>query len=314
MITILTRHPSIFYKESIKECIKKILKIQRGPSGVIKSLESGLKEIDCNYQINPPIKKISEVVNVISGIEALKLAIRLKKEGKIKTLIAGPNLVVTPHDHNHILCHLSIDAVLVPSEWIKKFYIEMSPEIQNKTYVWAAGTKVDDVIKRTEKDTCIVYKKDVPVDLYTSVIKELESRDIKYTLIEYGKYRSDDYFNTLNHSKYMIYLQKVESQGLSLQESWARNVPTLVWNPGFFSYPNGYTAYGNISAPYLSSESGLFFENKNEFSEKLNTFLEQLDNFKPREYCINNLSNKVSAEKYINLINSINNKHEQRTA
>lgn len=306
MLTILTHPPTPFSIETFKYHIRRLFGNNRGPLSVLGSLKDGLEKNHVAFQINPSKRNTCANVHVLSGIEALKYSIGLKKAGKIDQLIAGPNLVITPLDYNKILCNPEIDAVLVPSEWIKKFYSDLAPEISNKIFIWPAGTNMDNINLKERRTECIVYKKDVPDEVYNSIIHALKKRKIKFVLIEYGKFNREKYFKLLERSKFMIYLQAVESQGIALQEAWARNVPTLVWNKGSFTYPDGQTVTGNISAPYLNEQTGMFFENTNTFEDTLEKFMSNLSTFNPHQYCQYNLSDTVSAEKYVNIVKSIN--------
>lgn len=305
MITIYTHTQNPLKKEFWKRIAKKAIRKYSGPDAVLDSLRRGLKELNIPFQINPIVRKY-DTVHVLAGISILQEMINKKEKGKIKKLIAGPNLVITPHDYKNIICNTSIDAILIPSEWTKEFYKTEAPEIKNKIHLWPAGIKIPNLEKVQKINDCLIFKKDVPTELYNSIIEQLKSKNIKYNVIEYGKYTLNNYFRALNQSKYMIYLQKVESQGLALQEAWARDIPTLVWNPGSFTYPNGYTIYGKVSAPYLDDTNGLFFKDIQEFPEKLDMFLKNIDSFAPRKYCVENLSDKVSAEIYINIIINLN--------
>jgi hypothetical protein len=301
MISIYTHTNNPLKIEFWKWIGKKILDKHSGPDAVLDSLLKGLGELDILYELNP-IKPKYDIVHVLSGTKALQKALEMKKKGRIKTLVAGPNLVITPLDQKKILCDPNIDIILLPSDWTKKFYSDLAPEITNKLYIWPAGTDMGNINLDNEKTGCVVYKKDVDDDLYLYILDKLNTQKINYTVIQYGKYDKKDYLKLLEKSKYMIYLQKVESQGLALQEAWARNVPTLVWNPTTFTYPQGYVVRGNISAPYLTEASGLFFQNMDDFQNKLEIFLQKIENFTPYKFCLENLSDKVSAEKYVNII------------
>jgi hypothetical protein len=48
-----------------------------------------------------------------------------------------------------------------------------------------------------------------------------------------------------------IYLQTTETQGMALQEARMMNVPTFVWNRGYFKNKYLFWADSKISAPYL---------------------------------------------------------------
>ena len=106
----------------------------------------------------------------------------------------------------------------------------------------------------------------------------------------------------MEETKFLIYLQESESQGMALQEAWAHNVPTLVWNSITTSPLTGSKTYEKVAAPYLTDESGEFFKDFEEFKNKLQKFIEKLNYFRPAEYCKNNLSIEKSAEIYVNII------------
>ncbi len=230
MITILTHSPFIFSKENIKSKLKKILRKKRGPTGVIKSIENGLKSYNYEFRIDPPAELIGNVVHVVSGIEALRKILALKKQGVVKKIIAGPNLVITPKDENGIIMDSLIDVILLPSEWTKKFYDSFDEELSKKTIIWPAGVEIPLANTSEKKFDFLIYKKNIPEQIFKNIIKLISNKKLNYKIIYYGKFNQQNYFNLLNQSRYMIYLQEVESQGLSLQEAWARNVPTLVWN------------------------------------------------------------------------------------
>lgn len=120
-ITILTEptHESpMTHIGAFKRYVKKILGCaQRGPSAVLRSLMNGLKGEGVDFNYNPKNgKDVGGVVIVLSHIEALREAIELKRSGKIKKLLAGPNLVNLPSDNLELVTHPLIDYYLVNSQ------------------------------------------------------------------------------------------------------------------------------------------------------------------------------------------------------
>ena len=86
-----------------------------------------------------------------------------------------------------------------------------------------------------------------------------------------------------------------ESQGLALAEAWSMDVPTLVWSPnqehsevpGLF--PTG--------APYLTGATGKYWKDLSDLREILSVgFAGQ---FSPREWILNNMTNKLAAKNYL---------------
>ena len=308
-IVILTRPPKNFFTVFsfyliywTKNLAKEVLFIPNyGPEAVLGSLIRGFKILKVDYQLNPKADKVSDVVCVVSGISALKWAIQAKKQGKIKKIIAGPNIVVTPKDAGGILLDEVIDLVIVPSQWVKDFYASFKLGFGERIRVWPAGVEICPQSKE-KREGCLIYKKSVDKEIFDFVIQHLKSQNIDYKIIEYGRYKKEKYFEILNKVKFMIYLSESESQGIALLEAWVRNVPTLVWNRGYWQYKK-YKWHGSSSAPYLTKDCGMFFQDKNDFHNKFNIFIKNLSNFKPREYSLKNFTDKIATLNYLKIIN-----------
>lgn len=298
MLTLLTKPPL-----SPLDYIKEILKPARGPQMVAISLQKGLAELGYSYVFNP--KYPTDTVAVLQNPKALRFAIQQKKQGKIKTLLAGPNIVVTPKEANAIYEHPLIDKIILPCEWTKNFYSSLSPIIKDKIYIWPAG--VDDPGEPTplaQRDTILVYQKNASDELLNQILKNLKITKLKITIINYGKYKQADYFAKLNKAKLAIFLTQSESQGIAQQEAWMRDVPTLVWNPGKIQYKEHIITDTKLSSPYLTNECGKFFSSLDEFIDKLNEMLNNLTNFTPRQYALTNFTNKKSASIFLDIINN----------
>ena len=308
-ITLLTLSPDVSFLKRFYFWFRKYIKNHffhyGGPSAVLESLIRGFNILNIDYQLNPKTKDISGIVCVISGVDALEWAIKAKKQSKIKKIIAGPNIIITPKDAGSILLDETIDLIIVPSQWVKDFYVSFSQGFDEKIRVWPAGIEICPESNEKRKG-CLVYKKDVDEKLFKLIIKYLKSKNIDYKIIKYGRYRKEKYFGLLNKVEFIIYLQEVESEGIALLEAWVRNVPTLVWNQGYFEYKNvNKKVFGNISAPYLTEECGMFFKDFNGFKEKLPIFLNNTNQFKSREYVVNNFSNKIVSKNYLKIIKEL---------
>lgn len=308
MLNILTRPPKIFFKGALKYYVARVATVfgrVRGPTSVLISLKRGLSEISCLHKTNAPLNA-NQIVHVASNIEALRYAIKAKKVGRIKKLVAGPNLVIFPNDHEGIIKSPEIDGYLVPSIWVKEMYKKISPVLGDKIHLWPAGVSIPDQYKKnTSPQRVLIFRKNIPSDLYQSIISILLKHNIKIEVLKYGIFTQKKYFKALRHADFMVYLQEVESQGLALQEAWARNIPTLVWNKGEYTYPNGITVTGNVSAPYMTEHCGVLFTGKTDFEEKLKIFLRKFESFEPRKYCEEELSDKASATKYVKILSKI---------
>lgn len=318
-LTILTKPPRtlfnlpIYLWSQLKDWIRKTIFIFTrnprflgavGPAAVLQSLERGLSELGVAYVVNPGRRRIGRVVHVLSNLPALRWAIRAKRRGEIDKLIAGPNLVVAPDEENGILFSSEIDIVLLNSEWTKNFYSSFGRDLACKIKIWAVGVFPKICRGKEKKDMIIVFKKSAPDNIFKTVLAELKKRNLSHIILEYGRYLRSEYKRLLNRSRFMIYLSEHESQGIAIQEAWMCGVPTLVWESGCMRWGEYEWRDEKVSVPYLTPVCGRFFLDAEDFPEALDNFISDLPKFSPREYALRNFSDKVSAEKYLNILRS----------
>lgn len=304
---ILSKSPSdtLLSREHIRLGMRKLLHINRGPDAVFKSLFRGLDEVGQPYKLNPKGKNISaaDTVLVNGSISALRWAIEAKKSGTIKTLIAGPNLVITPNDFGGVINSPEIDLILQPSDWVRDFYITINAELSSKINIWPSGVAVPPMSEQ-EKNTIVVYVKNDYTKEQLRIIEDaLSDQTTRYLL--YGKFNQQDFFDALASAKGMIYLSNSESQGIALQEAWVRDVPTLVWDRGYFEHETYRFEAANIASPYIDPRCGMTFTSFEAFPNALATFLHELETYNAREYVVDTLSDKKSVERLLALIPSV---------
>lgn len=272
-----------------------------GPEAVFKSLQTGLLELGQSVLVNQKNNLPKDAaVCVLSGANVLKWAISQKKLGKIAKIITGPNIVILPSDENWLLKDASIDCIVVPSQWVKDLYIKQAPDLAQKIAVWAAGVDFpQEPGGQKVFDFLILNKVYGNGSLEKQITDYLAVKNYKYQVLVYGKFDQQKYFGMLDQSKYLIYLSASESQGLAVFEAWARDVPTLVWDKGIFKY-RGLEIVGNIASPYLTAQCGLRFKDFSDFTQKLESFLSA--KFSPQEYVKDNFTNRICAQKYLDLV------------
>ncbi len=305
MIIILTRTNNHFRVEFWKHLISYLTKRNRGPRAVANSVTSGFKENNIEYKLNPSSIPMGSTVLVLSGVQALRDAIKLKKDGFIQKLIAGPNIVENPVNESEIIKSKYIDKIIVPSGWVRDLYSKyLNEEELSKVHIWAAGVSLGSKSKpRKSTGRVLVYKKKCPESLYKHVQKTLSSKNILYDVIEYGSYKRRIYLSKLKKVDLLIYLQETESQGIALFESWSTNTPTLVWEKKEH-YINKYnvTIKGKISAPYLSEENGLSFNGIDDFDDKFKFIIENLNSFEPYEFINKYYTNDIASRNLLDII------------
>ncbi len=286
-----------FWPVKLKTAFKKILRKNfGGPQNVQRNLICGLETLGCRVFLDEPSP--APVVGVLSGIKTLQWAIKKKQLGKVKRIIAGPNIVISPNDEGKILRHPLIDEVVVPSQWVKDYYASVAPEILEKIKIWPSGVDEVKTLKRPKTNDFLIYNKVGDNKIVELVKQQLLQGGFSFKILEYGKFNQTEYFKILNSSKYEIYLSNSESQGLAMFEAWARGVPVLAWEHGIFK-KGGVTVSGKISAPFLNPEAGMSFSNQNDFQIQLERFMG--GNFDPASYIERNFTNLISAQKYLNI-------------
>ena len=299
---IFLYNQNFFWPANFKSRLKAVLGLkERGPAAVLASLQAGLAELSHQIFLNNKNNLPQDAAAcVLSGTAVLKWAIAQKKAGKIGKIFAGPNVVVLPSDCGGLLKDSAIDQIIVPSQWVKDLYVKQAPELANKIFVWAAG--VDLPIQgqaNKEYDFLILSKTRGNSTLADEIQRHLSAKKVKTSRLIYGKFNRQQYFNLLNASKYLIYLSDSESQGLAMFEAWAHNVPTLVWDKGVFTY-QGLEIAGNVASSYLTAQTGARFKDYQDFTKVLPEFMSA--NYSPRSFIENNFTNKLSAQKYLDII------------
>ena len=267
-----------------------------GHSAVTRSLVEGLLKIGGDFNYNPcRIEDVGDTCHVLSNIEALKQSIQWKKNGRIKYLLAGPTLVVRSNEVDCILSSPEIDICLVPSQWVNDAYIEDEPTLSGRTRIWYVGVDEDYWKPRLPK----VIKKNVLVYWKLNDIafcEQIENFLIGYGMnpirIVYGKYSKDEYKSALERSIFSIFMSRSESQGIALAESWAMDVPTLIWQSSEQLVINKrpYSSYS--AAPYLNLDLGDSWETVDEL-EKL---FESPKTYSPRKWLLDHMTDELSAK------------------
>ena len=279
--------------------IKNVLRRAPGPAGVERSLLAGLKKLGVPFTLNS--KQPAGLAGVLSGSNALRWAIEQKKMGKIQTIIAGPNITETPLDHNRLLENSVLDFLLVPSDWVKQWWVSLAPSLAGRIYSWAAGVEDRGDLRKSD-GVAVILKKQVSEQVFSAVHEEVKKRGIKTVVLEYQSLLAhEDFIRLLAQTNFMIYLTYSESQGLTLTETWMANIPTLVYNQHKLHYKSFQWHDEKISAPYLTEAAGLFFEGPADFSAKLDELLARLETFTPREYALENFTDQIAAKKYLEI-------------
>lgn len=301
MQIIYLYNEDFIFLQRVKNWIKRIVRRQvRGPAMVFESLCSGLASIGQEYRVNARWVPQGSTVCVVSGVKVLQWAIIQKKRGLVTQLLAGPNIVVSPADAQGVLSSEYIDSVLVPSEWVGQFYMHYGMQAE-KIKVWAAGVLVHAQVHMLKQYDFLLYDKAGNEDMIQAVQRILKQRGFSWHTLKYGTFMQSDYYEALTRSKYLLYISPSESQGLAMFEAWARDVPSLHWERGFYEY-KGHRHEGHTATPYVHPNVGMVFKDVEDFSEILSTFVGRA--FFPRQYILHGFTQTQSAQHFLEIVNS----------
>ncbi len=249
-----------------------------------------LNDFDCVYSPSEPIK--------------------VNKYPNTKFLF-GPHFSIYPDVNKLNLINSNNSVYIQPSPWVIKFwesFKETPPNLNINPLPFGVDTNKFYNNFNIKENIFIYYKRRHPDEL-NFIINFLQNNNINHKIFSYTSgYSEQEYIDYLKTCKFGIWLDASESQGFALEEALSLNIPLLVWNVKLLSqeYGSDYPEVFATSIPYWDERCGEVFYNSYEFEESYNKFINNLNNYKPREYIIENLSMEVCENKLINLINSIN--------
>lgn len=276
-----------------------------GHEVVRANLFSGLGQIEQEYSINttsplPP----GQTVGVLAGFRIAADLVKL--EARIRL---GPNYCVSPRQDPRIFLAREVEAVLVPSRWVADFYSTELPEISEKVRVWASGVDCD--YWRPSKSVSgsrylVLYVKNSEGALVARTIQFLESLGLDYRIVQYGRYRSNEYLGVLQRSLAVIWLGKSESQGIAQFEAWSVDVPTFIhFDPkdlivrlGKNLTPARISTSAWSPSPYLSPQNGSFWGSFEELRALCEEIFSGVIRYAPRNFVLNGYNLASAAKAY----------------
>jgi len=225
---------------------------------------------------------------------------------KNKKFIFGPHFSVFPTEKFLLINNTSNNSVYIqPSTWAAQVWRNMGAEKYMPILRQPFPVDIDKFSpKENGGNKVMVYYKARDPNEMNFLLNFLNFKNITYRIFDYKqRYNEEDYLNYLQQCKYGIVLDAHESQGFAIEEALSCNVPLLVW--GAKTMNQEYRSnYGNIpctTIPYWDETCGEYFYEANELENKYNVFINNLEDYKPREYILNNLSVEKCAEHFLQL-------------
>lgn len=287
-------------------------------SGIRKVFENlclGFKELNVNYDINLPFEQIQPgepVVVLGSGRYALI------GYNKTNPIIAGIGLMTHPSEWPDLFAEYPVANYLQHSKWANDVYIPYYGS--DKCLLWPSGVDTEHWTPKINADKTIdilIYnkirwnKEELNIELKAPILEMLGELGISYHEIVYGNYAENEYKKLLGKCKAMIFLCEHESQGFACCEALSMNVPVFAWDQGFCLDPNRFKWNDPVipasSVPFFNENCGMRFKDLNEFENKFSDFWEAVkaNKFNPRNFILDTLTLKKSAEIMLNIIKSV---------
>ena len=198
-----------------------------------------------------------------------------------------------------------------PSDWARDVWrnSELCNNIRIESLPFGVDTiRFNEIMPIEQKKNIFVYYKSRMPEELQQIMVFLSKFNLEIKVFNYLiKYSEEEYLNCLHNSKFGIWVGRHESQGFALEEALSCNVPLLVWDVKSMNQEYGYN-YQDIPAtciPYWDNRCGEFFKSITELPFIFNIFTNNLNNYKPREYILENVSIDKCEKNFIDLINKI---------
>ncbi len=284
-----------------------------GPKKVAENLIKGLEKLNYPYIINGRLDSCKRLW-IHSDVGALEKLPKL--DPKIKVVI-GPNLFIPARNFPNLPRHLDFTHVvyLQPSEWIKKMELDFGFN-QCPIEVWPTGIDSNEFkpSPNSSNDYVLIYSKQRFDNELRSIIEILNQRNILFKIIKYRHYNQKEYLTLLHNCRYLIWLGRVESQGIALEEALSCNIPILLFDVSYVYHwipaedektlttkeMEKYVGQAT-SAPYFDSSCGIKVKEIDQLPSAIDHMENDWQNFSPREYILKNLSLEKQAKDFLGI-------------
>lgn len=277
-----------------------------------KGVSSGPKEVKASLEIlrrqnqltGTHLRNLKPRQKLWVGSGSITNAVSMRiLSSKPSQLILGPNLDIHNPHVSRLLREVDKSIFLVPSEWVRNYFVEILGQKSEKVIVWAAGVDTSKW-KPQEKNQSgfVIYVKGDFDDTANSMLTVLRSQGYQGLIFKYGAYSQYRYREALSRASFAIFLVGTESQGIAQLQAWSCDVPSLVLEQNSFSpSPSSKAIVPASSSPYLTTMTGRFF-NIEESSVAIDQFIGDLKTFEPRSWVIKNMSIEVSSANFLTLL------------
>lgn len=279
------------------------LPLYGGHFAVTRSIIEGSQKANLPTNYNPSnISDVAKKVHVLSGVLPLRQMISWKRKGIIDQLSCGPNIVLRSNEHNSIIASQEVDAVVNHCDWACEFWAHDHPKLLQYCLYWGAGVDHEywKPPRYSRRDRILILdKRDSNQDpsrifQYVDHLKACGwPVDIITRTINSG-YTHIHYRSLLHRAALLVgFTVGSESQGIAWAEAWASDVPTLILQQTRNSIQG--ISFRCSTAPFLSSETGMFFNDFSDFKSKFSYWSSRSYAFSPRRWVLSNMTDELAS-------------------
>ncbi len=216
---------------------------------------------------------------------------------------------------------------IMPADWVANYWRKhgyTAPSV-----IWPVGIDTeyfspsihrvvsDELGKSDQSDTILLYTKGRAQEDIQIIIDFLNSKQIKFLHIVYGKHSEPELMSAGANCKFGIIIDSSESQGIAIQELMSLNLPLVIFDIEYLnqkSYTESKQDNSNrdssgdrdraTSVPYFDSRCGIIAKSPEEvkaaISEMLSSTKDNLNSkYSPRKFIEENLSLKKQALEFL---------------
>ena len=276
----------------------------RGPGMVYKNLTKGLNKIGVETSKYPLYIPFETDYNVCLSDPAPWEAQGLDPSSLD---LVGPNNWTVPDKKTAE----KYDHFLVPSQWVKDFYLTFDFMKDKNLHIWPVGIDTEDwpdVSKNDKRGDCLIYHKSMPQSLKNTAIELCLDRGLICGVLEYGNYEEYALHEAVESCRFAILTTRTESQGIAYLQILASGLPCFVFEKEKWDDMEGIECPAT-AVPYWDERCGVKVRegaSREEIYKAFSYFLENLDSFNPRAYVEENLTLESSAQKFVEILESTN--------
>ena len=276
---------------------------ERGPGKVVANLKKGLSMLGIG--INDSFRDSEYIGSLqLSGDTDNPQYDFSRYDGK-KCLMGPSCFQPTPDEKPHVA--KKFRDIVAPSEWIRRMHLTYT-DLIGDVHVWPVGIDTDVWLPSTVSYSsrpldCFVYFKHRDVEELKVVCSHLDSMKLNYRVIQYGHYNPQMLYELAQLSRFCIFLDNTESQGIAYMQMLSANLPLLVFNRDWYLHPVSGIRHSASSVPYFDDQCGII---KNDIDKShIIRMVDEANRFVPRDYILENHTIKKSAKNYIGLLESV---------